>query len=106
MARIQPAELLANAGATGGRCASGERSAAVVRIRPSPEQLQRIPEITRERPEVAECSRITGEDCYLMRLNLRSIADPEEILDRLTPYGLTTTSIIHPAPVPRRGPPL
>ena len=38
--------------------------AAVVRIRPSPGQLQRIPEIARETPEVGECHRITGEDCY------------------------------------------
>jgi Lrp/AsnC family leucine-responsive transcriptional regulator len=79
---------------------------AVVRIRPSPGQLQRIPEIARETPEVAECYRITGEDCYLLRLHLRAIDDLEEILDRFTPYGLTTTSIIHSAPVPRRGPPL
>jgi Lrp/AsnC family transcriptional regulator, leucine-responsive regulatory protein len=80
--------------------------AAVVRIRPAPGQLQRIPEIARETPEVAECYRITGEDCYLMRLHLRSIGELEETLDRFTPYGLTTTSIIHSAPVPRRGPPL
>src|SRR5262245_4413367 len=79
---------------------------AVVRIRPAPGQLQRIPEIARETPEVAECYRITGEDCYLLRLHLRAIDDLEETLDRFTPYGLTTTSIIHSAPVPRRGPPL
>jgi Lrp/AsnC family leucine-responsive transcriptional regulator len=79
---------------------------AVVRIRPSPGQLQRIPEIARETPEVAECYRITGEDCYLLRLHLRAIDALEEVLDRFTPYGLTTTSIIHSAPVPRRGPPL
>ena len=80
--------------------------AAVVRIRPSPGQLQRIPEIARETEEVGECSRITGEDCYLLRLHLRSIDDLEEILDRFTPHGLTTTSIVHSTPVPRRGPPL
>jgi Lrp/AsnC family leucine-responsive transcriptional regulator len=80
--------------------------AAVVRIRPSPGQLQRVPEIARETPEVAECHRITGEDCYLVRLHLRSIDDLEEVLDRFTPHGLTTTSIIHSTPVPRRGPPL
>jgi Lrp/AsnC family transcriptional regulator, leucine-responsive regulatory protein len=80
--------------------------AAVVRIRPSPGQLQRIPEIARETPQVAECHRITGEDCYLLRLHLRSIDDLEEILDRFTPHGLTTTSIVHSTPVPRRGPPL
>ena len=80
--------------------------AAIVRIRPSPGRLQRIPEIARETPEVAECYRITGEDCYLLRIQLRSIDDVEEVLDRFTPFGLTTTSIVHSAPVPRRGPPL
>jgi Lrp/AsnC family transcriptional regulator, leucine-responsive regulatory protein len=80
--------------------------AAVVRIRPAPGQLQRIPEVARETPEVVECYRITGEDCYLIKLYLPAIDDLEEVLDRFTPYGLTTTSIIHSAPVPRRGPPL
>ena len=86
--------------------ALGYPISAVVRIRPSPGQLQRIPEIARETQEVAECHRITGEDCYLLRLHLRSIDELEEILDRFTPHGLTTTSIVHSTPVPRRGPPL
>ena len=80
--------------------------AAVVRIRPAPGQLQRIPEVARETAEVVECYRITGEDCFLMKLYLRRMEDLEEILDRFTPYGLTTTSIIHSAPVRRRGVPL
>jgi Lrp/AsnC family transcriptional regulator, leucine-responsive regulatory protein len=79
---------------------------AVVRIRPSPGQLQRVREIASETPEVGECYRITGEDCYLMRLHLRSIDELEDVLDRFTPYGQTTTSIVHSTPVPRRGPPL
>jgi Lrp/AsnC family leucine-responsive transcriptional regulator len=79
---------------------------AVVRIRPAPGQLQRVREIAAETPEVGECYRITGEDCYLMRLHLRSIDELEEVLDRFTPHGLTTTSIVHSTPVPRRGPPL
>jgi Lrp/AsnC family transcriptional regulator, leucine-responsive regulatory protein len=86
--------------------ALGYPVSAVVRIRPAPGQLQRIPEVARETAEVGECYRITGEDCYLMRLHLRAIDDLEDVLDRFTPYGQTTTSIIHSAPVPRRGPPL
>ena len=86
--------------------ALGYPVSAIVRIRPAPGQLQRIPEVARETPEVGECYRITGEDCYLMRLHLRAIDDLEDVLDRFTPYGQTTTSIIHSAPVPRRGPPL
>jgi Lrp/AsnC family transcriptional regulator, leucine-responsive regulatory protein len=80
--------------------------AAVVRIRPSPGMLQKVREIALEVPEVGECHRITGEDCYLMRLHLRSIDDLEEVLDRFTPWGQTTTSIVHSTPVPRRNPPL
>ena len=86
--------------------ALGFSVSAIVRIRPAPGQLQRIPEVARETPEVAECHRITGDDCYLLRLHLRSIDDLEDVLDRFTPYGLTTTSIVHSTPVPRRGPPL
>jgi Lrp/AsnC family transcriptional regulator, leucine-responsive regulatory protein len=86
--------------------ALGYAVAAIVRIRPAPGQLRRIPEVAAETPEVVECYRITGEDCFLMKLHLREMEDLEEILDRFTPYGLTTTSIIHSAPVPRRGVPL
>jgi Lrp/AsnC family leucine-responsive transcriptional regulator len=80
--------------------------AAIVRIRPAPGQLARIPEVARETAEVVECYRITGEDCFLIKLYLRAIDELEDVLDRFTPYGLTTTSIIHSAPVPRRSPPL
>jgi Lrp/AsnC family leucine-responsive transcriptional regulator len=86
--------------------ALGYGVAAVVRVRPAPGQLRRIPEVATETSEVVECYRITGEDCFLMKLHLRRMEDLEEILDRFTPYGLTTTSIIHSAPVPRRPLPL
>jgi Lrp/AsnC family leucine-responsive transcriptional regulator len=86
--------------------ALGYPIAAVVRVRPSLRQLQRIPEIAAETPEVIECRRITGEDCYLIDLRLRAMDDLEGVLDRFTPYGQTTTSIVHSAPVARRLPPL
>ncbi len=41
-----------------------------------------------------------------MKLHLRSIDDLEPILDRFTPYGRTTTSLIHSSPVERRPLPL
>jgi Lrp/AsnC family leucine-responsive transcriptional regulator len=69
--------------------------AAIVRIRPTTRQLQRIPELAGELPEVVECHRITGEDCFFLKLRLRSLDELEEILDRFIVYGQTTTSIIH-----------
>jgi Lrp/AsnC family leucine-responsive transcriptional regulator len=104
--RLERAGVIAGYSADIDPRAVGFPVAAIVRIRPAPGQLQRIPEVAKETAEVAECYRITGEDCYLMRLHLRSIDDLEDVLDRFTPYGQTTTSIIHSAPVPRRGPPL
>jgi Lrp/AsnC family leucine-responsive transcriptional regulator len=86
--------------------AIGYPLAAVVRVRPASRQLQRIPELARETPEVVECYRITGEDCFFLKLHLRSIDDLEEILDRFVEYGQTTTSIIHSAPVADRPLPL
>jgi len=72
------------------------------RISPSGGGLRLIPGIAREVPNVTECYRITGEDCYFMKVWLHSIDDLEQILDLFTPHGRTTTSIVHSAPVPPR----
>ena len=80
--------------------------AAVVRIRPTTRQLQKIPELAREMPEVVDCYRITGEDCFFVKLHLRSMDDLEEILDRFIVLGQTTTSIVHSTPVAGRPLPL
>jgi Lrp/AsnC family transcriptional regulator, leucine-responsive regulatory protein len=80
--------------------------AAVVRIRPTTRHLQKIPELAREIPEVVDCYRITGEDCFFVKLHLRSMDDLEEILDRFLVLGQTTTSIVHSAPLSGRALPL
>ena len=80
--------------------------AAVVRVRPFARQIHKIPELADKTPEVIECERVTGEDCFLLRLHVRAIDDLEEVLDHFTPFGQTTTSIVHSAPVPRRALPL
>jgi Lrp/AsnC family leucine-responsive transcriptional regulator len=86
--------------------AIGYPLAAVVRVRPASRQLHTIPDVARDTPEVVECYRITGEDCFFLKLHLRSIDDLEEILDRFVEFGQTTTSIIHSAPVANRPLPL
>ena len=82
--------------------ALGYPVAAVVRVAPSSGQLARVREVAQSTPEVVECHRITGEDCFLLKLHLRSLDDLEGVLDRFTPYGRTTTSLIHSSPVEAR----
>ena len=82
--------------------ALGYTLCAIVRISPVGGGLRLIPGIAREVPNVTECYRITGEDCYFLKVYLRSIDELEPLLDLFTPHGRTTTSIVHSAPVPAR----
>jgi Lrp/AsnC family transcriptional regulator, leucine-responsive regulatory protein len=86
--------------------ALGYTLCAIVRISPSGGGLRLIPGIARDVPSVTECYRITGEDCYFLKLYLRSIDELEPILDLFTPHGRTTTSFVHSSPVPPRPLPL
>ena len=79
---------------------------AYVRVSPNPGYQPRVAELAQAMPEVVECHRITGEDCLFLKVRLQSMHDLEPFLDRFTPYGQTTTSIIHSTPVPPRGVPL
>jgi Lrp/AsnC family transcriptional regulator, leucine-responsive regulatory protein len=77
-----------------------------MRVRPMPGQLPKIAELAREMPQVAECHRITGEDCFILKLHLDALESLDRVLDRFLAYGQTTTSIVQSSPVPPRGPPL
>ena len=83
--------------------ALGYTLAAILRMRPAPRQIPKVAEVAQTTPEVAECHRVTGEDCFYMKLHVRSVEHLEEVIDRFTPYGQTTTSIIQSSPVARRG---
>jgi Lrp/AsnC family transcriptional regulator, leucine-responsive regulatory protein len=83
--------------------AAGFALSAVLRIRPAPRELRKVAELARGTPEVVECHRITGEDCYFMKLHLRDVEHMEEVIDRFAVYGQTTTSLMQSSPVPLRG---
>jgi Lrp/AsnC family leucine-responsive transcriptional regulator len=83
--------------------ALGYPLSAVIRIRPAPRQLPKVAELAQRTPEVVECHRITGEDCFIMRAHLRDVQHLEEVIDQFVVYGQTTTSIVQSSPVPGRG---
>src|SRR2546426_2209974 len=62
--------------------ALGYQLTAIVRIKPAARQLPRIPELAAEIPEISECHRITGEDCFFLKVYLRSIDELSGLLDR------------------------
>jgi len=80
--------------------------AAYIRVRPGPGQLAKIAELARDTPQVIECHRITGEDCFLLKVHASAVDQFETILDRFLACGQTTTSIVQSSPVPLRALPL
>lgn len=80
--------------------------AAYVRVRPNPGQISKIADLARRIPEVVACDRITGEDCFLLKVHLPAMEQLDRLLDRFLQYGVTTTSLIQSSPVPLRLPPL
>jgi Lrp/AsnC family leucine-responsive transcriptional regulator len=80
--------------------------AAFVRIRPAPGMLMKVAELTKEIPQVVECYRITGDDCFLMKIYVAAVDELEEVLDRFLLYGQTTSSIVQSSPVAPRPLPL
>lgn len=75
----------------------------IIRIRPNPRQLADVAALARDTPEVIECHRVTGEDCYVMTAYVRDVEHLETVIDQFVAYGQTTSAIMQSAPVRRRG---
>lgn len=75
---------------------------AFVRIRPLPGHHAKVAELAKRISQVTECHRITGEDCFLVKICLREISSLDHVLDQFLAHGQTTTSIVQSSPVPAR----
>ncbi|RUZ92923.1 Lrp/AsnC ligand binding domain-containing protein, partial [Mesorhizobium sp. M7A.F.Ca.US.001.02.1.1] len=65
-------------------------------------QLAVVAEIIRELPEIVQCDRVTGEDCFIALAHVGSVVDLERVIDRIIPYAMTNTAIIQSSPVVAR----
>ncbi|MDA3131448.1 Lrp/AsnC family transcriptional regulator [Atlantibacter subterraneus] len=79
---------------------------ALVRVKPLPGMLHKVEKMIQALPECIECDKVTGEDCFVMRLVVRSIDQLDVLLDGLADYAQSNTSIVKSSPVTRRLPPL
>jgi Lrp/AsnC family transcriptional regulator, leucine-responsive regulatory protein len=86
--------------------ALGYTMQAIVRVRPLPGQLHLVEEAIRRIPEFVECDKVTGEDCFICRLYLRSIEDLDGILSKVADRAETNSAIVKSTPIARRLPPL
>jgi Lrp/AsnC family leucine-responsive transcriptional regulator len=104
--RLEEAGIVRGYGARIDPKALGLQLSAYIRVRPMPGQLHKVVEVLDGLEAVVECDRVTGEDCFVAKAQVRSVEELETVLDRIIPYAMTNTSIIQSSPVQRRLPPL
>src|SRR6187399_1109626 len=75
---------------------------AFVRMSITGVDYSHIIEVAQESNEVLECHRGTGGDSFIMKVAVASVEHLQEIIDKLTPYGITTTAIVLSSPVKRK----
>ena len=75
---------------------------AFVRMSIAGVDYSHIIEVAERSKEVLECHRGTGGDSFIMKIAVSSVEHLQEMIDRLTPYGITTTTIVLSSPVRRR----
>jgi Lrp/AsnC family leucine-responsive transcriptional regulator len=104
--RLEEAGVIRGYAAIVDPAALGLPVSAWLRVRPVPGELARVAAILAALEAIVECDRITGEDCFLAKAHVASVAALEALIDRIVPYAMTNTSIIQSSPVPRRLPPV
>ena len=84
----------------------GYQLQAIVRIRPLPGQLQEVERQIQAIAEFTECDKVTGDDCFIARLHVRSMEQLDTLLDKLNVLAEPNTAIVKKTPVKRRLPPM
>jgi Lrp/AsnC family transcriptional regulator, leucine-responsive regulatory protein len=78
--------------------------AAHVQLRAIPGEVNKVMQMLIDTPEVIEADRVTGQDCFFVKIMVKDIAALQEVVDRFLPYASTDTAIVQSSPVARRLP--
>ncbi|MET8306387.1 Lrp/AsnC family transcriptional regulator [Micromonospora sp. NPDC005173] len=77
---------------------------AVVRLKYPGSRHEPLRQLLERRPEILECLRTTGDDCYVLKVAATSMAHLEQVVNALASFGSTTTNVVYSATLPYRGP--
>lgn len=106
LARLEEAGVITDYRLEIDPAALGYPIAIVIRVRPVPGKVARVAALAESLPQVVECHRVTGEDCFFIKAYIEAIDRLDELQGRFAAYGQTTTSLIQSSPVPPRSLPL
>jgi Lrp/AsnC family leucine-responsive transcriptional regulator len=73
---------------------------AFIKITVPGDRLPHFNGLAQRVPEVRECHRVTGTESYILQVAVRDLPHLEAVIDSLTPYVATNTSLVLASPVP------
>ncbi len=75
---------------------------AFIRMSISGVDYSKIIDVAEKSSEVLECHRGTGGDSFILKVAVSDVEHLQNLIDRLVPFGITTTSIVLSSPVKSR----
>lgn len=100
--RLEDTGVIAGYGARIDPAALGYGLTVLIRARPLPGAMKDMIEAIRATEQIVSCERISGEDCFIARAHVHDVAEMEEVIDRIIPFGATSSSIVQSLPVEER----
>lgn len=97
--RLEDAGAIVGYQATVDRARLGRPLGAFLRLTTSATSYQRVIALCGTLDAVIECHHITGEDCFLIRLAVTSVAELEDVIARFRRFGTAQTSVVLSSPV-------
>jgi Lrp/AsnC family leucine-responsive transcriptional regulator len=75
---------------------------AIIRLHTTHEYIKTCLKQFSQMPQVIEVLRLTGEDCFHLKVIVPSPAELESIVDAVARYGSVTTAIVLRSEAPKR----
>ena len=79
---------------------------AFVRLQTTPARYPAVLALVETIPAVLECHHVTGEESFVMKIVVATVGELEPLIEQLSRFGPTSTSIVMSSPVGKRPLPL
>ena len=92
--RLEERGIIEGYGARINTAALGLGMMAVIRLRTTHEHIRTCLKQFADMPQIIEVLRLTGEDCFVLKVLVPSPSELEVIVDSIARYGAVTTSLV------------
>lgn len=75
---------------------------ALIALTTTPQQYPQVLALMNDLPEIRSCHHVTGSGSFIIEANASSIAHLEKLIEQLSRYGQSATSIVLSSPIKGR----